>query len=486
MNLEKIKESKETPENINIVVKRKRGRPRKYPLEDTKNKVKKTRGRPKGTKNKTTKVKPVKNKTRGRPKNINKLNKIYSLNKNTNNVETSNVIIHLPIKIEDIKKQNENFFNYDPTMIIPEASNEESYINYVNITSKTNDDCITEHSTSKDMAMDTKVYKNTLSNTVPNDTNSNTASNDTDNNTASNDTDSNTMLNDTDTTTGHNTSIYPDTNHNGNNKIECHIENKHESNVDNYYKNYNYNIIHKHKWYKQTPYNSKSYIKKLKEYKLLRDKRINHSNKNYSEALLKEFNNINKWPESTSIHCWWCAHSFSSVPCSIPEKIIDNDFIVYGNYCSPECAAAYLFNNNKRGNISEKLSLLHLLYKDIYQDKSIEQAYPREVLQKFGGPLSIEEFRNNHVMDKTYKIVMPELKIIIPKLELMENIKSYSSNKYTINNYNDSNRYNNNNVEHSSTDNSHTDDTKLVLKRSTPFRKYTNTLEKCMNLKIKH
>ena len=39
MNLEKIKESKETPENINIVVKRKRGRPRKYPLEDTKTKA---------------------------------------------------------------------------------------------------------------------------------------------------------------------------------------------------------------------------------------------------------------------------------------------------------------------------------------------------------------------------------------------------------------------------------------------------------------
>ena len=446
MNLE---QTKEQSDNINVVVKKKRGRPRKYPIEDTKNKVKKKRGRPKGTKNKTTKVKPVKNKTRGRPKNINKLNKIYSLKKNTNNVETSNVIIHLPIKLEDIKKQNENLFNYDPTMIIPEASNEESYINYVNITSKTNDECITEHSTSTDTTIDTTIDTK-VANTVSKDSNH-----------------TNLMNNNT-----------------SRSKIGDHIENKPVSNMDNYYKNYNYNIIHKHEWYKQTPYNSKSYIKKLKEYKLLRDKRINHGSKNYSEVLLKEFNNINKWPESTSIHCWWCAHSFSSVPCSIPEKIIDNDFIVYGNYCSPECAAAYLFNNNKMGNISEKLSLLHLLYKDIYHDKHIEQAYPREVLQKFGGPLNIEEFRNHHVMDKTYKIIMPELKIIIPKLELMENIKSYSSNKYTVNNYNDSNR-NNNTVEHNSTTHSHTDDTTLVLKRSTPFRKYTNTLEKCMNLKIK-
>ena len=41
-------------------------------------------------------------------------------------------------------------------------------------------------------------------------------------------------------------------------------------------------------------------------------------------------------------------------------------------------------------------------------------------------------------------------------------------------------------VTNNTANHSNTDDTKLVLKRSKPFRKYTNTLEKCMNLKIKH
>ena len=49
-------------DNTNIVinepiVKKKRGRPRKYPIDHNKNKIKKKRGRPKGTKNKTTKKK---------------------------------------------------------------------------------------------------------------------------------------------------------------------------------------------------------------------------------------------------------------------------------------------------------------------------------------------------------------------------------------------------------------------------------------------
>ena len=87
-------------------------------------------------------------------------------------------------------------------------------------------------------------------------------------------------------------------------------------------------------------------------------------------------------------------------------------------------------------------------------------------------------------MDKKYKIVMPEIKVMIPKLELLDNIVKYSSKKYTINNYD-------NKIQTSETyidktvSSVYKKDTDLILKRSTPFRKYTNTLEKCMNLKIK-
>ena len=96
-------------------------------------------------------------------------------------------------------------------------------------------------------------------------------------------------------------------------------------------------------------------------------------------------------------------------------------------------------------------------------------------------------------MDKTYKIIMPEIKVITPKLELLDNVTNYSSNKYTINNYKDTDTLH---IHHNITskDNTNVNDanylkskskSNLILKRSKPFRKYTNTLEKCMNLKIK-
>ena len=82
---------------------------------------------------------------------------------------------------------------------------------------------------------------------------------------------------------------------------------------------------------------------------------------------------------------------------------------------------------------------------------------------------------------------MPEIKVIIPKLELLDNVVKYSSNKYTINNYDNKLQTSETYQNHIDKDTSkpHKKDTDLVLKRSKPFRKYTNTLEKCMNLKIK-
>ena len=75
---------------------------------------------------------------------------------------------------------------------------------------------------------------------------------------------------------------------------------------------------------------------------------------------------------------------------------------------------------------------------------------------------------------------MPEIKVITPKLELLDNVKSYSSNKYIINDYKEPSQEKNSNIFNKKIDNND-----LILKRSKPFRKYTNTLEKCMNLTIK-
>ena len=74
-----IQASPDVDVTINVPVKKKRGRPRKYPIVDTTNKVKKKRGRPKGKKNKKTEKNSTV-RTRGRPKKMDSVNKVYSMN----------------------------------------------------------------------------------------------------------------------------------------------------------------------------------------------------------------------------------------------------------------------------------------------------------------------------------------------------------------------------------------------------------------------
>ena len=200
--------------------------------------------------------------------------------------------------------------------------------------------------------------------------------------------------------------------------------------------------------------------------------------------MLKDFN-TSTWPKETSIYCWWCCHPFNCVPCSIPEKLVDDTFIVYGIFCSPECCAAYLFNDNNHSSSQDiwtKYSLLNLLYKDIYKGKKIEQAYSREVLKIFGGPLSITEFRNT-TNKSLYNIDMPKIKSIIPTISQSNIHSSYSSDNYKINSDNNNTDLIQNKGNYVKEENNN-DNNNLVLKRSKPFRKYNNTLEKCMNLKL--
>ena len=77
---------------------------------------------------------------------------------------------------------------------------------------------------------------------------------------------------------------------------------------------------------------------------------------------------------------------------------------MFGNFCSCECAAAYNFDNLKTYEAFERYSMLNYLYSE---KSKIKLAAPRLALKKFGGQLSIEEFRkNNLILDKNYKLLI--------------------------------------------------------------------------------
>jgi len=137
-------------------------------------------------------------------------------------------------------------------------------------------------------------------------------------------------------------------------------------------------------------------------------------------------NRRKEWPRSTSVWCRWCCAPFSGPPVSVPRWKIKDTFFVLGCYCSYSCAAAHLFF---RGDITdddkwESYNLLHLLRKkilNINSTKKIPLADPQELLQKFGGHLSVEEFRERyketHTHHKVYKVLYPPMISIVPKIE---------------------------------------------------------------------
>jgi hypothetical protein len=170
-------------------------------------------------------------------------------------------------------------------------------------------------------------------------------------------------------------------------------------------------------------------------------------------------NNNGAWPSSVKIACLWCTECFNNTPYGIPIKCTNDKYQLYGNFCSPECAAAYNFDNfSKEDNVWEYYSLLNHVYGN---DREIKVAPPRLALKKFGGKLSINEFREcNSNYTKTYEVTEPPFIPVIPTLEEVV----INNNCKNISNY--------------------TDNGDLRLKRTKPLPNYKNTLDSCMNLKI--
>lgn len=108
----------------------------------------------------------------------------------------------------------------------------------------------------------------------------------------------------------------------------------------------------------------------------------------------KELKGSRKIPETTSISCFWCAHGFSWQPAIIPEREEKGVYRVYGNFCSPSCAMAYLLNESLDTHVRwERNALLHRVYGKLYESKRIFPSPPRESLKVFGGPMDIETYR---------------------------------------------------------------------------------------------
>jgi hypothetical protein len=118
--------------------------------------------------------------------------------------------------------------------------------------------------------------------------------------------------------------------------------------------------------------------------------------------------------------CFFCTCEFDNVPIYIPKYELDKLYYVYGCFCSPECACAFLMNERNIDATTrfERYHLLNFLYCKIYDyTKNIKPApSPYYLLEKYYGNLSIQEYRkllkNERlllVVDKPLIRALPEL-----------------------------------------------------------------------------
>jgi hypothetical protein len=108
----------------------------------------------------------------------------------------------------------------------------------------------------------------------------------------------------------------------------------------------------------------------------------------------KELKTTKKIPDTTDIACFWCVHSFTWQPSVIPEREEKEVYRVYGNFCCPNCALAYLLKENLDTHVRwERIALLHRLYGKHYASGRIFPSPPLESLRIFGGSMSIDTYR---------------------------------------------------------------------------------------------
>jgi len=138
--------------------------------------------------------------------------------------------------------------------------------------------------------------------------------------------------------------------------------------------------------------------------------------------------------------CFWCTCDFDNPPVYIPKHYIKESYHVYGCFCSPECATAYLMEENVDVSIRfERYHLMNHIYSKIYNyKKNIKPApNPYYMLDKYYGNLTIQEYRSLLRNERLFLVVDKPLTRILPELheendDFIINNKIIPSNTYQI------------------------------------------------------
>jgi hypothetical protein len=193
---------------------------------------------------------------------------------------------------------------------------------------------------------------------------------------------------------------------------------------------------------------------------------LNNYSENVSEEIIID-NNSNKdliipfKLKNSNPICFWDLHSYKNNSIILPY----NEHKSIGHFCSLECAAAYNFSELNDNNVWERYSLLHYIYNINYK---IKVAPSRILLNIFGGPLNIEQYRelykNNNINNNIHiNINIPPLTNINMQLEITNNKLNVDNNFIPLTN-------------------KRLNEAHFNLNKTNNVNKNINTLDKCIDL----
>ena len=181
---------------------------------------------------------------------------------------------------------------------------------------------------------------------------------------------------------------------------------------------------------------------------------------------------IKQIPTQSDAACFWCCHTFTHRPVVLPLRDTGDHLIVSGNFCSPECAAAHLFDIRQDSHTRwEQLALLYRVYGEACKNL-IHPAPPRSILSLFGGPLSIEDYRGLLLSHQVrIDLHLPPMVSILATMDTKP-IDFYDASLTK-------------NVNETVKERLQKAEEVLRLRRTKPLKAWESTLDACINLKVK-
>ena len=162
---------------------------------------------------------------------------------------------------------------------------------------------------------------------------------------------------------------------------------------------------------------------------------------NLANQITKLQHDLNIFNYAKQSACFWCSEPFKNDAIYIPSRKSNTNgkYSVYGNFCTPECACAYLMQENIGDSEKfERYHLINYIYGEIfnYGHNFKPAPNPHFTLKKYMGNLSIEEYRDLCNYDKCLLVVNKPMVRVLP--QLFDDNSKYQINQKNnkINGYN--------------------------------------------------